>query len=181
MEKPGPRTASAELIIEDPKLQSTGQKVLYGMLTLVFWMIWIYLWLPLITVAAWAFGVQRFVDFLLIEEGIEALTRVIEFYLVVVAVMCGALLAWANYNRLRFTGHERRKAVAVQRSSALLASALGRRESAALVWQHHKSLWVTHHADGRIALVEQMGEVHRDPALYVSAPIAGELSPSRQS
>jgi len=181
MEKPGPRTAPPELIIEDPKLQSTGQKVLYGMLTLVFWMIWIYLWLPLITVAAWAFGVHRFVDFLLIEEGIRALNRVIEFYVVVVAVMGGSLLIWANYNRLRFTGRERRKAVAVQRSSALLASALGRRESAALVWQHHKSLWVTHHADGRIALVEQMDEVQRDPALYASPPVPRERSPSRQS
>ena len=173
MEKPGPRIAPAELIIEDPKLQTTGQKVLYGMLTLVFWMVWIYLWLPLITVAAWAFGVHRFVDFLLVEEGLAALHRVLHFYLIVIAVMGGTLLAWANYNRLRFTGRERRKAVPVQRSSALLARALGRRESAALVWQHHKSLWVTHHPDGRIALVEQMGGVRSDAAPYPGAP-AGE-------
>jgi len=174
MEKPGPRIAPAELIIEDPKLQTTGQKVLYGMLTLVFWMVWIYLWLPLITVAAWAFGVHRFVDFLLVEEGLAALNRVLHFYLIVIAVMGGTLLAWANYNRLRFTGRERRKAVPVQRSSALLAQALGRRESAALVWQHHKSLWVTHHPDGRIALVEQMGEVRQDVAPYPDAPPTGE-------
>jgi len=180
MEKPRPRIAPAELIIEDPQLQTTGQKVLYGLLTLVFWMIWIYLWLPLITVAAWAFGVQRFFDFLLIEEGIAALNRVFHFYLIVVAVMGGTLLAWAHYNRLRFSGRERRKSVPVQRSSALLAQALGRRESAALVWQHHKSLWVTHHPDGRIALVEQMEEIPEATPAYAGEQDSGAVASARQ-
>lgn len=154
MEKPGPRPATPDLIIEDPGLQSTGQKVLYGTLTVVFWALWIYLWLPLITLLGWSFGVVRFVDIMMVHEGLAALGKVLWIYLLVIAVLGGGLILWALYNWLRFAGKERRTSHHEEHSSPHLAKALGKRESVVLIWQNQKTLRVSHHPDGRIAVVE---------------------------
>lgn len=167
MEQPRPRPASPDLIIENPALQSTGQKVLYGTLTVVFWAIWIYLWLPLITLAGWSFGLFRFMDIMVVRDGLTALRGVLMFYLFVVAVMGGSLILWALYNRIRFSGRERRTSRRDEHSSPHIARALGKRESVVLIWQNQKTLRVSHHPDGRIALVES------GKAAIRSAPPAG--------
>lgn len=154
MEEPGPRPAPPDLIIEDPALQSTGQKVLYGTLTVVFWALWIYLWLPLVTLAGWGLGLFQFVDVMGVRDGLRALGQLLWIYLLVIAVMGGALILWANYNRLRFAGRERRTSRLAEHSSPHVARALGKRETVVLLWQNQKTLRVSHHGDGRIALVE---------------------------
>lgn len=154
MDKPRPRPAPADLIIEDPALQSTGQKVLYGTLTLAFWALWFYLWLPLITLVGWSLGVFQFVDIMVVREGFDALRGVLWIYLIIIAAMGGALIAWALYNRLRFSGRERRTARGDEHSSPHVARALGKRESVVLIWQNQKTLRVSHHPDGSIAVVE---------------------------
>lgn len=175
MEKPGPRPAPAALIIEDPKLQSTGKKVLYGSLTLLFWAVWIYLWLPLVTLAGWYFGVRRFVDVMIVEQGIHTLHAVIAFYVATIAIMGGLLIGWATYNRIRFRGRERRQASPVEPSSARLARALGRRESTVLQWQHQKALRVAHRGDGSIALVEPLVAQTAADATTAGEPIEGSV------
>lgn len=155
MEKSGSRASPTKLIIEDSELQSPSQRVIYGTLTLLFWAIWIYMWLPLLTIGAWAFGVQRFVDIMIVKEGLTKLANVLTIYLIIIAIMGGALVIWATYNRFRFAGRERRTTQRpLERSSALLAKAFARRESTALIWQHKKTVRVSHHPDGRMAFIE---------------------------
>jgi biofilm PGA synthesis protein PgaD len=176
MEKSRPRPASPELIIEDPKLQTKGQKVLYGTLTLVFWALWIYLWLPLITLAGWSFGVFRFVDEMFVAAGLEALRDVLVLYMITIAIMGGALILWATYNWVRFSGRERRTTQTSEHSSGIVAQALGKRETTVLLWQNDRRLEVTHHPDGRIATVKA-GLGHRPSATPASADNVLNLSP----
>lgn len=55
------------LIIDRPDLQSWRQRAVFGSLTVMFWMLWLLLWLPLITLLGWLFfGFQvnlQMVDF----------------------------------------------------------------------------------------------------------------------
>lgn len=142
-----------DLIIKNPALQSTGQKVLYGTITIAFWALWFYLWLPLIMLAGWGFGLHQFFDIMVVQRGLDSLREVLVFYLITIAVMGGALILWATYNWLRFSGKERRNAKQDEHSSPHVAKALGTRESVVLIWQNQKTLRVSHHPDGRISTV----------------------------
>ncbi|HZP87726.1 MAG TPA: poly-beta-1,6-N-acetyl-D-glucosamine biosynthesis protein PgaD [Burkholderiales bacterium] len=178
MDEPGSRTAPSELIIEDPELQTTGQKVLYATLTVVFWAVWIYLWLPLITLAGWAFGVQRFVDVMLVQDGWVTLRDVLAFYLITIAIMGGTLIVWATYNRVRFTGRERRVSTVAEPSSVRLAKTLGAPESTVRGWQTEKCLCVTHDAQGRIGTIETMREARQTFASEIEAGSPADIASS---
>lgn len=157
MDKPGSWPQTPRLIIEDPALQTPAQKVLYGTLTVVFWALWIYLWLPLITLAGWTFGVFRFIDIMVVEQGLIALRHVMIFYLITVAAMGGTLVVWATYNWVRFSGQERRAATITENSGPLVAAAIGQAETNVLRWQHAKILLVSHLPDGKIESVKILG------------------------
>jgi len=99
-----------DYIIERPEQQSTAQKIIYGILTLGWWLFWFYLWLPLIgpwisdhplmqkLIASHKYTREQYwilVD-LFIIVGIAAL---------IIAIVMGI---WAYYN-LRNPGRERRR------------------------------------------------------------------------
>jgi len=98
------------LIIDKPQWQSTRQRVLFRSLTALFWVVWIYLWLPILTFSAWLLGVKTGYDEMVVHEGFLALARLVRLYVSTIALLGGALLAWAYYNYIRFRGVERRKA-----------------------------------------------------------------------
>jgi len=112
MEKPGPRPASSAtpLIIERPDLQSWQQRFMSRTLTLVFWGVWVYLWLPAITLAGWLAGLERFHFHMVVLEGYVGFLDLLVVYAVIILAMALALIGWAKYNHLRFRGVERRRA-----------------------------------------------------------------------
>ncbi|MDE2584798.1 MAG: poly-beta-1,6-N-acetyl-D-glucosamine biosynthesis protein PgaD, partial [Betaproteobacteria bacterium] len=85
------------------------QRTLYGSLTLIFWMAWGYLWTPLLTFAAWAFGLTKSYEHMVTLQGYRGLLHLFGVYLLVIVVMGGSLLVWAFYNYFRFRGIERRR------------------------------------------------------------------------
>ena len=97
------------LIIEHPEWQTLRQRTLYGSITLVFWLAWGYLWTPLLTFAAWAFGLSKSYEHMVTLEGYRGLLHLFGIYLLVIACMGGSLLIWAFYNYFRFRGIERRR------------------------------------------------------------------------
>lgn len=151
MDQPRPRhKARKPLIIERPDLQTPPQRVMSGMLTAAFWVVWIYLWLPLIGVLGWAFGVSRFYEEMITFDGYEALLELLDVYLKVVALLAGSLIAWAVYNWIRFRGEDRRKARA-EVTTAEIAEYAGLDAAQLERWQSAQILRVEHHDDGRIA------------------------------
>jgi poly-beta-1,6-N-acetyl-D-glucosamine biosynthesis protein PgaD len=99
------------LIIERPDLQPRRERVIYGTITAVAWVLWAYLWLPLVTLVAWYFGVRAFIREVVIPDRVTLLATGAS-YLLVIVVLGGALLVWSRYNLRRFGGEDRREASA---------------------------------------------------------------------
>lgn len=99
---------SRELVVDRPELQKRPQRVIYSTLTLIAWAVWVYLWLPLVTLVAWYFGLRVFLREIVIPDP-RTMMMVGVAYLAVVVVLGGALLVWSRYNVRRFRGNERRE------------------------------------------------------------------------
>jgi len=97
-----------ELIIDRPELQPRGQRVVYRTLTLIAWSLYLYLWLPLATLALWWLGLTLGIRAL--GPASQPLVDVDLFVLLLKAALLAILLmvGWAEYNRRRFQGNERR-------------------------------------------------------------------------
>ena len=98
------------LIIERPELQSPARRTLYSVVTALAWSIWLYLWLPLISLLAWMAGVQLLVLEVFLPVGGQdwmELLRLLVF--VVVAIL--AVSVWSQYNLRRYGQRNRRKRI----------------------------------------------------------------------
>ena len=100
------------LIIERPELQSNVQRYGWSSLTFVFWVIYVYLWLPLLTLLAWWIGAQLF-DYHMIQlQGYAGLIDKLSLYSSIILIISAILIGWAELNRLRFKNQLRRNDVA---------------------------------------------------------------------
>ena len=140
-------------LIERADLQSPHQRRVYGALTLVFWAFWIYLWVPLLALLAWALGIDQAYKYMIVLGGYREVMKVVWLYLLVILLLGGGLLVWAVYNILRFGGVENRTA-ALPVTPVEIGKYFGQDHDAVDRWQREKRLLVTHDQDGRIGGVE---------------------------
>ena len=96
-------------IIDTPKLQTLQLKYTSTLLTLVFWVIWFYLWVPLITLAGWWFQIRFFQQEMIVVDGLDAFLEVLPTFVGVTFALTGTLGFWALYNFTRFKGIDRRR------------------------------------------------------------------------
>lgn len=106
--RPLPEPQGRELVVDRPELQRDPQRMVYSTLTLIAWVVWAYLWLPLVSLVGWYFGIRVFVREIVIPDP-RTMMMVILTYLVVVIGLGGALLVWSGYNVHRFRGKGRRE------------------------------------------------------------------------
>ncbi|WAC64347.1 poly-beta-1,6-N-acetyl-D-glucosamine biosynthesis protein PgaD [Pseudoxanthomonas sp. SL93] len=110
-------------LIRKPMKQPRLQRAAWGFVTLGFWMVYVYLWTPLVTLLLWLLGIRTaFFELYVREHAIEPFLL---FSLPLLALACALLLiSWAEYNRLRFSRADRRSQ---PRSATLpdVAEALG--------------------------------------------------------
>ena len=97
-----------KLIIDHPEWQTPKQRILLGSITLIFWMVWFYLWIPLISILAWVFGIKVFEYHMIELEGYKDLIALLGWYAAGVILLGGSLIAWATYNIQRFKQSTRR-------------------------------------------------------------------------
>lgn len=150
-------------LIDRADLQSPRQRTLYGALTLAFWLFWIYLWVPVLALLAWALGLQQAYKYMVVLEGYQEVMRVVGMYSLVVLLLGGGLLLWAGYNILRFSGVEKRSAAAPV-TAAEIGTIFGQDPGAVARWQSERRLLVTHDPEGRIASVDAIGDGAPAPA-----------------
>lgn len=141
------------LIIERPDLQSSNQRAVFGVLTALFWLLWVVLWLPLVTVLGWVFFGYQFRFHMIDLEGYGGFVGTLTVYALVIGLMGGGLLLWAKYNHLRFRGVDRRKGFAPP-TPADLAAIHGRTAAEVALWQTQNIVTVHHDDAGRIERVE---------------------------
>lgn len=97
------------LIIERPDLQTMAQRASSVGITTICWLVWLYLFVPLASLAAWSFGVVVAYDMLFDEATRGTAAERALTYGKGIAIMTGAFFTWAVYNYLRWQGVERRQ------------------------------------------------------------------------
>jgi biofilm PGA synthesis protein PgaD len=156
MDESGPRhIALKSPLIERPDLQSSRQRTLYGGLTFGFWVLWLYLWVPVLALLAWSLGLQQAYKYMVVFGGYRDVLNLLALYSVVILLLGGGLVVWALYNIIRFRGVEARTA-ALPVTPAQIALKFGQTTEAVARWQTEQRLYVTHGDDGRIACVEAL-------------------------
>lgn len=168
MDQSGSRhSALISPLIVRPELQSSGQRTLYGALTLVFWAIWFYLWLPVIALLAWALGLQQAYKYMVVLDGYRQVVQSLGIYSLVILLLGGALVIWASYNIFRFRGVERRSATSPV-TPAEIGRAFGQDPDAVARWQGAQRLYVRHDELGIIAGVDILGARTSTPGIAPS-------------
>lgn len=96
-----------EKLIHKPSLQPGLQHTFFSLATLMAWSAYLYLWAPLVTLALWWAGARSTYIQLYLQHNQVNLPLLLQ--LLVLASVCATLLiGWAEYNRIRFQGVDRR-------------------------------------------------------------------------
>jgi biofilm PGA synthesis protein PgaD len=149
MDQSGPWPKATELIIDRPEGQPPLHRAAFGLVTLVFWAVWIYLMMPAVTLLGWAFGISRFVDIMIAQGGASDVARLIGWYLLVIGLMTGSLISWALYNWVRFRGATRRGNATSALANAQVAAHMRVAEATLARWQETRLLEVDFDDEGR--------------------------------
>ena len=157
MDKPRSRVetiiVSQPLIIESPQWQDVRQRMLYGSFTVAFWLLWSYLWLPIVGVLGWVVGIGAAHYHMIILEGYRGLSALLPLYLLIIASLGGSLVSWAQYNFIRFRGTQRRARSKDVRPD-MLATHFGVDATALSEWLKLRRLVLHHDQHGRLVEVE---------------------------
>jgi biofilm PGA synthesis protein PgaD len=145
-------------IIARPDLQSSQQRTLYRALTLVFWIFWLYLWLPLLALLAWSVGLQQAYKYMIVLGGYQEVLRLLIIYSLVILLLGGTLTGWATYNILRYGKRPRRSGGRLPTSDEV-ARYFRQGPIAIESWQQAQKLLVTHDEEGGIASVEIIDQI----------------------
>lgn len=145
---------SSTLIIENPELQSNINRYGWGSVTFIFWMIYIYLWLPLITLVAWWFGAKLFHLQMIQLDGYKGLLSNLGLYSVIIVVISLILIGWAELERMRFKDKLRRLVNNVV-TVGEIAEKYNMHEHELTEFRQKKSIFVHFSADGLISNINE--------------------------
>lgn len=96
------------VLIQRPENQSRVQRALFGAITVVAWVVWAFLWMPLFTFAAWVFGVRSAWLQFYVEHRIGDGSDLDTVFLVAL-LSALTFTAWSAYNLARFAGKQKRR------------------------------------------------------------------------
>ena len=141
-------------LIQKPRQQPRLQRTAWGFVTLVFWAFYFYLWAPVLTLISWLVGGR--LAWVQLYERKQQLDPFLIIALPVLLVGCAALLiVWAEYNRFRFSGKERR-APRIDVAHADIARDLGATDALARQLASAKAVMLHMDDDARpVGLTEQ--------------------------
>lgn len=77
--------------------------------TMLCWLLWFYLILPLLSLLLWIVGVQYFVETMIYREGYQPLLIALQHYSVVLLAIIAVLFGWIWWNVARYRGLTRRR------------------------------------------------------------------------
>ena len=112
-------SAPENLHINVPELLSPRRRLSDAFVTGLMWLVYSYLWAPLISLVAWILGFEFAYDVMIRSGGIHGLKNVLSWYGLMLGCIIIVVTCWSFVNRLRYSGRERRKAVAVVDDHAL--------------------------------------------------------------
>ena len=110
------------LIIERPDLQTFPQRWGYRSVTMLCWLLWLYLFVPVISFIAWVAGLSFAYRILLQDLEVSELWAMVQGYAIGIGVFAGVYLLWAFYSYMRFRNVERRQTAPIVDLQTLAAS-----------------------------------------------------------
>lgn len=96
------------LVIERPDLQTRAQRYGYLSVTFLCWFLWLYLFVPLMSFAAWAVGATLVYQVMLQNLDVADLVDMLRGYGTGIAALTTIYLLWAVSSYLRFRRVDRR-------------------------------------------------------------------------
>ncbi|MCG3200528.1 MAG: hypothetical protein NFCOHLIN_00383 [Gammaproteobacteria bacterium] len=154
------------------------QKYGFGSLTLLLWVVYLYLWIPFISVMAWLTGVHLFRHHIIERGGLRQLAIDLRQYGIVIGVMVAVYLGWAVTNYLRFR-RTRRLGSAPEVTGTMLAAHFRVDLAAVEQLQSLRICEMSHDEDGNIVAMRPVvlrgrprpaGAAHRWPRRRGAAP-----------
>jgi biofilm PGA synthesis protein PgaD len=100
-----------DIYIDVPHLVSRRRKLGGALATGFMWILYSYLWAPLISLVAWLLGFEFAYNVMIRLGGLQTLYSVLAWYGTMLAAIVVVVLAWSAFNRYRFSGRDRRTAV----------------------------------------------------------------------
>ena len=77
-------------------------------ITTLFWLAWLYLIMPLVSLLLWLLGVELFVEVMITRGGYQALLEELVHYSLVILGILTVTLIWVNWNLRHYGGHNKR-------------------------------------------------------------------------
>lgn len=98
-----------QIFIHAPGLRQPHRRAGDQVLTFIMWVIYAYLWLPLISLIAWFIGIDLFYQEMVINGGFDAFVELSGWYLAIIVLILLAVISWSASNYFRFHDRQRRK------------------------------------------------------------------------
>jgi biofilm PGA synthesis protein PgaD len=102
--------SSDNICIDSPELLTERERLRDTLATGFMWMLYVYLWLPLISLLAWVMGFEFAYDVMVRAGGAAGLETVLFWYAVAITTILIAFGTWSLSNRWRYGSRNRRKA-----------------------------------------------------------------------
>jgi biofilm PGA synthesis protein PgaD len=96
-------------IIQAPELLTARERARDTFVTAAMWGVYLYLWVPLISLFAWVLGFELAYDVMMRAGGARDLGAILVVYAVIIGVIFVVVTAWSLINRVRYRGQNRRQ------------------------------------------------------------------------
>ncbi|MCX5834247.1 MAG: poly-beta-1,6-N-acetyl-D-glucosamine biosynthesis protein PgaD [Deltaproteobacteria bacterium] len=116
MEKPGQGNPHPEIIVAD-EAKSRLRVAVEGLLTVAFWVFYIYVLLPIFTLVLWVFGFRTIFDEIFGQKGYMALIDILKNGGLITVAILAILVGWAFYNYRMFVSRGERRSSRVSISN----------------------------------------------------------------
>jgi len=116
MEKPGQGDSHPEIILRD-EVKSRLRVAVEGLLTVAFWVLYVYVLLPIFTLILWVFGVRTIYDEIFGLKGYMALIDILKNGGLITIAILAILAGWAYYNYRMFVYRGERRSSRVSISN----------------------------------------------------------------
>ena len=105
------RDAADKICIDAPMLQSSRERMRDTLVTGFMWILYVYLWLPLISLMAWVMGFEFAYDVMIRSGGAASMRTVLYWYAVAIVTILIVFGTWSLSNRWRYGAQNRRTAL----------------------------------------------------------------------
>jgi biofilm PGA synthesis protein PgaD len=98
-----------DISIDAPELMTRPERTRDAVATALLWAVYVYLWVPLVSLFAWWLGFEFAYDVMVRAGGASSLKNVLVDYSIAVGIIFAVVTLWSFSNRIRFRGLNRRK------------------------------------------------------------------------